>query len=305
VNPYRLRSYFLFLVVSIIWAVAGPVIKFVLGEIPPLLFLIYRFFISGVFALFYFLFTGFHLPRNFVTIIELIVFSLFTSTFALGLLFWGLKDTTVLDMSIITLVSPLVITVAGVIFLREHVTKREKVGMAIALVGALLTIIEPILNNGQSSLTKLSGNLLITAYLFVNAVPVVLAKKLLRQGVKPGLLANLPFLTGFFSLLPFLLMQSNFNETFNFLKTVSLEAHLGVFYMALLSGTLAYWLSNIAQKTIEISESALFTYLYPILSIPLAIVWLNEKVTLTFVVGAIITLIGVAVAEIKKVRKTD
>jgi drug/metabolite transporter (DMT)-like permease len=302
VNPYRLRSYFLFLIVSIIWAVAGPIIKFVLGELPPLVFLTYRFFISGILGLFYFIFTGFHLPKNLGTIIKLIIFSLFTTTFALGLLFWGLKDTTVLDMSIITLASPLVITVAGVIFLREHVTKREKTGMAIALVGALLTIIEPILNNGQSSLTKLSGNLLIASYLFVNAVPVVMAKKLLRQGVKPGILANLPFIFGFATLFPFLLLQSGFSETIGFLKTVSLEAHLGVFYMAVLSGTLAYWLSNIAQKTIEISESALFTYLYPILSIPLAILWLKEKVTITFVAGAIIVLIGVVIAEFKKKR---
>jgi drug/metabolite transporter (DMT)-like permease len=301
-NRYRLRSYLLFLIVSVIWAVAGPVIKFVLGELPPLLFLTYRFFISGIFALFYFIFNGIHLPKNFTTIIKLIIFSLFTSTFALGLLFWGLKDTTVLDMSIITLVSPLVITVAGVVFLKEHVTKKEKFGMMIALIGASLTIIEPLLNNGHSSLTKLSGNILISLYLLVNAVPVVLAKKLLRQGVKPGILANLPFLFGFFSLLPFLLMQSSFNETFTFLKTVSWQAHLGVLYMAILSGTLAYWLSNVAQKTIEISESALFTYLYPLLSIPLAIVWLKEKVTVTFVIGAIITLIGVAVAEIKKKR---
>lgn len=72
--------------------------------------------------------------------------------------------------------------------------------------------------------------------------------------------------------------------------------------MAIISGSLAYFLSNKAQKTIEIGEQSLFAYLYPVLSLPIAVLWLGEKITPTFIVGAIIITIGVAIAEIKRSR---
>ncbi|MDP3994763.1 MAG: EamA family transporter, partial [bacterium] len=78
--------------------------------------------------------------------------------------------------------------------------------------------------------------------------------------------------------------------------------HLGVLFMALISGNLAYSLWIKGQKTIEIGEAALFNYLYPVFAIPLAILWLKETVTIPFVIGAIIIVIGVFIAEIKKRR---
>ena len=56
------------------------------------------------------------------------------------------------------------------------------------------------------------------------------------------------------------------------------------------------------QKSIEIGEASLFAYLYPLFSTPLAVVWLGEKITPMFIVGAVVITIGVVIAEIKKRR---
>ena len=69
--------------------------------------------------------------------------------------------------------------------------------------------------------------------------------------------------------------------------------------MAVLSGTLAFYLANKAQKTIEVGEQSLFAYLYPVFSLPLAVLWLGEKITPVYVLGGIIIAIGVVIAEIK------
>jgi drug/metabolite transporter (DMT)-like permease len=74
---------------------------------------------------------------------------------------------------------------------------------------------------------------------------------------------------------------------------------LGIAFLAVLSGNLAYYLGNRAQKSIEISEAGLFSYLYPLLSMPLAVIWLHEEVTLPYIIGAIVVVIGVVIAEIK------
>lgn len=290
-NPARLRAYTLLLVTTVIWGVAGPIIKFTLGGFDSLTFLTYRFGISTIVAIISFIFLGLHVPKNLFW--NLLGYGFLTSTVSLGFLFFGLENTTVLDMSLITLATPLLISIAGVMFLGEHITKKEKVGMGIALAGTFLTVIEPLIQNGGSQI-RLSGNIFIVAYLISNAWAVVLAKRLLRNGVSPLTMTNFSFITGFLSFLPFALIANRYS-----LLAVPYQYHLGVIYMALLSGSLAYYLYEKAQKTIEVGEASIFAYLYPLFSAPLAVIWLGEKVTPVFIFGGIIIAIGVAIAEMK------
>jgi drug/metabolite transporter (DMT)-like permease len=96
-NPYRLHAYFLLLIVTIIWGVAGVVIKFTLGAFDPLVFLTYRFAISAVASLITVLFVGFRLPQEKNIIILSLIYGFLTSTIGLGLLFFGYDETTAID----------------------------------------------------------------------------------------------------------------------------------------------------------------------------------------------------------------
>lgn len=292
----RIKAYILILLVTIIWGVASPVIKYTLNGFDPLTFLIYRFGISAIISIVIFMFIGFKLPKGFVNISLLIIYGILASSVSLALLFFGLKNTTVLDSSLITLSDPLLISIAGVYFLGEKISKREKVGISIAILGTILTIIEPLIQNGNGHL-RLSGNIMIVAYAIIVAGTAVLAKILLRRGVEASTMTALSFILGFITLLPFWLVSGS--SPYSILHT-PYSYHLGVFYMAVISGSLAFYLSNKAQKSIEIGEQAIFGYMYPIFAAPLAVMWLGEKITPVFVIGAIIIAVGVAIAEIKK-----
>jgi len=298
-NPHRLKAYFLLVIVTIIWGVAEPVIKYTLVGFPPLLFLTYRFGLSSLVAIFTFTLFGFHFPKENKLRFELCLYGFITSTLSLGLLFFGLEKTTVLDTTLITLINPLLISFAGVYFLKEHITVKEKTGMAIALLGTVITVIEPFIQNGNGSI-RFSGNLLIFLYLLATAWGAILAKKLLREDISPLTLTNISFIIGFLTLIPFALFKYSINNIVN----VPLPYHLGVVFMALVSGSLAYFLSNKAQKTIEIGEAAVFSYLYPFFAAPLAIIWLGEKITPMFILGTITIAFGVVIAETKKRRYT-
>jgi drug/metabolite transporter (DMT)-like permease len=128
-----------------------------------------------------------------------------------------------------------------------------------------------------------------------------LAKKILRTGVNAVTATNLSFIIGFLTLAPFTLPQI-FASNFQVLASIPLRYHLGVFYMAVLSGTLAYILWHRAEKSIEISEVGLFAYLYPVFGTPLSVIWLGEKISLPFVIGTVIIALGVFLAEWKKKR---
>lgn len=299
-NPVRKTAYRNLLLVSLIWGIAGAVIKYTLGGFSPGIFLTYRFFISGIIALFFFTFFGIKLPKDPKVLAITILNGFLLSTVSLGLLFLGTEKTTSIDSNLISSMAPITIMIAGVFFLKEHVTKRESIGILIALTGTVLTIIEPVLKN-QTGFAGLTGNLLVLASVIVATVTAVLAKRVLRAGVDAVTATNLSFIIGFLTLAPFTLPQI-INSRFQIITSVPLSYHLGVIYMAILSGTLAYILWHKAEKSIEISEVGLFAYLYPVFGIPFSVLWLKEKITPFFVVGIVIIAIGVAIAEIKKKR---
>lgn len=289
----RVKAYLMLLVVAVIWGVASPVIKYTLEGFSAPVFLTYRFGISTILAIIIFTITGLHLPKDKNTVFLIFLYGFLNSVVSLGFLFFGMENTTVLEAGLITLASPLLISTAGVYFLHEHVTKREKIGMGIAILGTALTIVGPI---------HFSGNLMVFGYVISTLVTTLLVKKLLKKDVSPIVLTNTSFMIGFVCFLAYVLSSPTIRYTLFSIPSTPISYHFGVLYMAIISGSFAFWLSNKAQKSIEIGEQSLFSYLYPLFSLPLAVIWLGEKVTSMHIIGGIIIIIGVTIAELKKKR---
>lgn len=297
-NPVRLRAYIELLIVSAIWGTAAVVIKYTLSGFSPAVFLSYRFLIASVFAIIFFIFTGLKFLKNPKTLLILAVYGFLSTTVTLGLLFIGTDKTTSIDANLLSAVAPITIVIAGVIYLKEHVTRREKIGMAIAFVGTAITVIEPLFKN-HNGWAGIEGNLLVLASVLVATVTAIWAKKIMRDDVDPLPLTNFSFVIGLVTTLPIALLTHSPSELYRLVAATPLPYHLGVFYMALISGTLAYYLWHRAEKSIEVSEVSLFAYLYPVFGIPLSILWLKESITVPFIIGAIIIAFGVAIAELK------
>lgn len=303
-TSYRIRAYMYLLIVVVLWGTATPIIKFTLNGIGPFSFLTYRFFLAGIFGALALPFLRIGRKAIKDNFWEIILYGFVTTTLTLGLLFLGLNRTTVLDTILIATISPLVIALFGEIFLKEHITSRERLGIGIAFVGTFLTVLEPLLSGGFDGF-RIIGNLLVVGYLISNAISVTLAKKLVRKDVPSLSLTNISFIVGFITLLPLVLLEKTPQNLVHTAINLSLPYQIGVFYMAFLSGTLAYALWVKGQKSIEISEAGVFSYLQPIFAAPLAVFWLGEKITSPFILGAIIITIGVFIAEYKKKAKSS
>lgn len=293
----RLHAYVLMLLVVLIWGVATPVIKFTLGGIDPLPFLTYRFAISAAIAVLTFRPSYIKYFRSPQTWSLILFHGLLAVPIALIALFAGLDNSTVLDSSLITIIIPLVVSVLGVAFLKERITKRERIGTAIAVLGTLTVTLSPLLM-GTSSL-KLTGNLFLFIYVLSDSFAVIFLKKLTRHKVPSLLISNSAFVIGLLAVLPLAIHSYGINGITESISNLTLPYHTGVWYMALLSGTIAYALRSQAQKTIEVSEASLFSYLVSVVSTPVAILWLGEQITPHFIIGAIIIAAGVYIAETK------
>ena len=294
----RYKAYLYMLISSAIWGVAAPVIKFTLEGIDVLPFLTYRFIVAGLFSLPFVLFTNLKIPNKSRNLPLVILYGLFAFTIALGFLFVGLKQSTVLDLTLITIISPLIVVAGGALVFRDTITKREKMGIVIALLGVITVTLLP-LYKGEDGI-HFSGNIALLTFLVIDVVGVLIGKKLLKDGVHPAALTHWGFLVSGLVVTPFAIATIGAGPLWGTITTLELQYHLGVWYMALISGTLAYYLYVLGQKTIEVSEAALFKYLQPIFAIPLAVLWLGEKFTLLFVVGGVIITIGIFIAESKR-----
>lgn len=297
----RTKSYLLLFIATIIWGVAGPVIKYTEGYLSPLIFLLYRLAIAGGVGVVALAVTHRHnWPKSAGQRLLLLVYCILSTPVALGLLFIGYNLTSALTASVLNAFYPILAAIVGMLFLHEHITKRENLGMGIALLGTALVIVEPYLNGGSTSSANMLGNLLIIASLLIGVLVTVMTKLILRHSTNPASLTHLSFIIGFIVLLPVVLFQTPPAEVIRQIATAPVMAHLGVLYMALVSGTIAYILWYWGQKTIEIGESAMLSYVYPLIALPLSIFWLHESITWSLVAGAAIIGVGVLIAETKK-----
>src|SRR3989344_7154001 len=201
-NPHRLRAYIYLLLVVVIWGIAGPVIKFTLEGIDPLPFISYRLVISSVFSACFFavkINRGKKFRQLRVHLPLALLYGFLAVPAALGLLFVGLDNTTVLDLTLIGVIGPMVVTAGGAFFFREHITKKEKIGIAVVLVGVLFNSFFPIF---KSEGVKLTANILLLAYLFADAGSILIAKRALRYKINSANLTNLAFIIGAVVMVP-------------------------------------------------------------------------------------------------------
>lgn len=300
-------AYVYLLATSVMWGIASPVIKYTLGGVSPLTFLLYRFFISAVIAIVYLTVNkSFSVKATKQQLPTILLYGTLATTISLGALFLGLNSSTVLDLSVITSIIPLLAVIAGAVVYKEYVSSNEKFGAGLAFSGTLIAIIVPVLV-GVEQKVQLTGNIFLFIYAATDIAALLLVKRLIKRKVPTGAITNLSFIAGFVTLLPFAFIGDNsirnvITEAIN----LPLRYHLGVWYMAVMSGSLAYYFRNKAQQTIEVGNVGLFMYLTPIFAVPLATFWLGEKITLPFIFGSILIVIGVFIAETadrKKRRK--
>src|SRR5258708_6597924 len=130
----------------------------------------------------------------------------------------------------------------------------------------------------------------------------IFSKIILRKKVNIFFLKNNTFIIGFITKISIVFISNSPSQIVNIISNTPLTYHFGVIYMALISGTLAYFLWHKAEKMIEVGEVSIFAYLYPIFGTPLSVLWLKEKITPPFIIGVIVIAIGVIIAEWKKRR---
>lgn len=295
-SKQRHLAYLALLASSVIWGVSPPIIKYTLQFISPTTFLFYRFLIASLIIA---IPLALKLKKTGMPLNDLWLY-LFLGFLAtplnLYLLFAGINKTTSIDASVISIISPILVILGGALWLKEKVNKMERLGIVITVFGTILTIIQPLLENTASAGKNIYGNFLVFLGAVAWVVFTLLAKKKHRQKIDPFLLTSISFLVGLLALTPFFI-----KEMLVFTSPPFNSGALGgILFTAVFCSVIAYFTYIYGLTKIEASEATIFTYLQPIFSIPLAIIFLGETTSPAFWLGAFFITIGVFICEVRR-----
>jgi drug/metabolite transporter (DMT)-like permease len=290
----RHKAYLALLANTITWGLAPPIIKYSLDYTTPAAFLTLRLFLVCVILLPFFIKKVKKHPFDLKDLPILLLSALCGTSLHLGFYFLGISRTSAIQATIIFNTSPLIIVFLGWLLFGEKITKKEKTGLIFALIGTALTTLAPVIN-GEVLISSGSfvGNLLILLSTFSWIAYSLINKK--NTLTYPNLNINyLSFVVGFITFLPIYLLQDNTP-----LLYFHPQALPGILYMVFFGTIIAYLTYTYGFSLIEASEATLFTYLQPVFTIPLSVLWLNETLNTSFIFGSIFVAIGVFLTEYK------
>lgn len=283
----RFKAYSFLLLNAALWGFAAPIIKYSLEFTTPSVFLFIRYLLAT--AIFFPIFLWYR-SRNHhkIDYKRTLFLALLGTPLTLLPLFYGLAATTSIEASILESSSPIFIILGSMIYLREHVNKKEWSGILIAVAGTLLLVAEPLFSGKALASLSIKGNLLIILSDIVWASFLILSKK---NHFDPIVLSFFSFLISipFF----FVIMVSQNASIVN----LDPRAVPGILYMAIGGSIIAFWAYQEGQKLIAASEAAIFTYLKPAFSIPLSILWLKEPLTPLTIIATMTIVSGVYLSE--------
>lgn len=316
-------AYGALLLATAIWGAAVPIIKLTLNYLPVFTFLFFRFLVVCVIVLIPLIVELKKNPIDKRDLPSLILLGI-TGQSAIILIFLAVKLSTALDIAIIGAIAPLMIIVAGHYFYNEKVGFWVKVGVLIATMGTLVIVLEPLWGqnfSAENTFVRILGNVVAVMYNAAFAAYIIISKKVLGQNSKvltkmfskihvepmkkrysPFVETALTFYVAFVTIIPFTIAEnlgwlggSSFTT-----QNINWISVAGVLYMAVLSSVVAYIAFEWGLKKAAATDSAVFSYMGPIFTLPFAYFLLAEVPSAVTITGTFIIAIGVIIAEARK-----
>src|SRR4030043_648240 len=175
----RQKAYLALVINAAIWGFAFPMAKKAFSETTPMTFLFYRFVFATLAGLPIMIIFWKKLKFKLNELPEMAINGFVSTVLTLWILYLGLERTSALEASVITLPASIFIVVGGAIFLKEKIALREKLGTAVAFIGSLVLVIEPVFFNHQAmSFSHTLGNTLAFGYNILWAISALWMKKI-------------------------------------------------------------------------------------------------------------------------------
>ena len=270
-NLMKLKGHSSMLGANVMWGLMSPVAKFVMvgGAVTPLVVTDLR--ITGAMVLFW-IASFFQKPERVAPkdLLKLLGASLLAIVFNQGCFIFGVGLTSPVDASIITTSMPLLAMVLAAIYLKEPITGKKVLGIAVGATGALLLI----LGSHQVSEAKAAGNhyiwgdLLVLLAQFSYALYFVLFKNFVNKYSLITIMKWM-FTYAFICALPF-----SYNDLLHTEWKSLHNTEIGALVFIVVGSTfISYVLIVIGQKNLRPTVAGMYNYVQPLVASIVAVCW--------------------------------
>ncbi len=205
------------------------------------------------------------------------------------LFLYGMRFTTASNAALLYATTPILVLLFARWFLGERLSRKKVYGVALGFAGVVLVIFE---RGIDASMQFLFGNLIMCVAVAAWALYTVYGKRLIaRYG--PIEASSITLFVGTLLYVPIGIVPA-----LSFpLASLTTSNWLEIGYLGFVTSVVAYLLWYFALARIEAAKVALFTNLQPILATVLAVLLLGQGITLPFVLGGVLALGGVVLAQ--------
>ena len=274
----------------VLWGSLYIVSKIALRSIPPVTLLALRYMVS-IPALFVILLLRGRLKkveRHDLRTIFAIGFIGYFASFCLQML--GISRLTGSVSSLLGAMNPIFIPILAALFLREKLTAAKIGCVALSMVG-VVTIV------GVNGTVDVTGAALMLASVFLWSTASVIIRRIggrydPMQVAMLSMIAALPF-TGAWAMIELRTSACVFTG----------ESVLAVLYMGLMGTAAAHTLWNVSLSLMDASFCSMFYPMQPLVSAILGVLVLGERITPSFLLGALIICCGIVAAVMSGKKK--
>ncbi|KYK22825.1 multidrug DMT transporter permease [Thermoplasmatales archaeon SG8-52-4] len=293
-NFSELKFIFMMIVAIISWAFAFPFIKIGLRELSFINLTIMRFFIvCCIFSLiFIFQKKRFSKLQKKDIIPIFIIGFLGVMVYHIGLNY-GEQFVSPGAASLIIATIPIQIVILAYIFLKEKIGFIKFIGIVIALSGVLIISVWGK-KDASLEVEYIYGIIAIIIAAVMGAIYTITGKKLLDR--YSGLsLTVYAIILGSIGLIPFISFS-----LFEQVSQMSVYGWFAILFLGIFSTVIGYVIWYVALRIKTASEISVYLYAVPVLSTIISYFIFKDEITLMFVLGGALVIIGLIVAHNKK-----
>ena len=201
-------------------------------------------------------------------------------------------------VSVIVSASPFMVGILAYLFLKQKLKRYFTIGFVIAIIGITM-----ICFAGEASVElHWLGQLISLGACLMWAVYGLLSEGINQQGFPEILVTRRLFFYGLISVTPLYLLFGDMTS----ISKLKVPVNLGnLFYLGLGACVMAFIMWNFSIRVLGTVTANVYVYLLPVVTIVVSALFLQERITLSMVIGTVLTLTGVALSEWDAPRRKD
>lgn len=290
----RINPAFLYLIIAaILWGAVVPIMKITLKEIPIFSLIFLRMGFASI-LLFPLVYKKLRIEK--VDWKNTFLAAFLGTNLNLAFFFFGLEHTQAINASVMLATAPVFTLAIAHYLLKEKFSAKLVLGSLLSLAGTVIIVGIPAFH---LSLLSTLGNLSLIASSLAWVGHEIYAKKILNK-YNPLVVSFYTMAIGAIIFLPVAASELWTNPTWY--SHVSLHGFLGLLYGIIFASFIAYSLWQKGLAILSAGEASLIFYLLPLFGIIFSIILLHEKFNAILIVGSLIIVAGIVLAEFH--RKT-